>query len=226
MEWDGAQGRNRTTDTAIFSRMLYQLSYLGTSTTPGLKPARSRLGRPLIMEMPDTVQHAENDEKPIAFRCLTVGLGRSALVLAIAAAVLRTQGLAGFCEVVGVASRWFDAFPDKLYPLVDEDAILRRSVLNCLADRMAIVEAVRRQPLVSNQQLGVFSLRHFEIASGAQTPTESDGEPPSASHVSAALAAAADDQIGPLAASLAAAVAVPGPGPAARPSPCRHRSAR
>ena len=28
-EKDGAQGRNRTTDTAIFSRMLYQLSYLG-----------------------------------------------------------------------------------------------------------------------------------------------------------------------------------------------------
>ena len=28
-EGDGAQGRNRTTDTAIFSRMLYQLSYLG-----------------------------------------------------------------------------------------------------------------------------------------------------------------------------------------------------
>jgi hypothetical protein len=27
----GAQGRDRTTDTAIFSRMLYQLSYLGKS---------------------------------------------------------------------------------------------------------------------------------------------------------------------------------------------------
>ena len=27
---EGAQGRSRTTDTAIFSRMLYQLSYLGT----------------------------------------------------------------------------------------------------------------------------------------------------------------------------------------------------
>ena len=26
---DGARGRNRTSDTAIFSRMLYQLSYLG-----------------------------------------------------------------------------------------------------------------------------------------------------------------------------------------------------
>jgi hypothetical protein len=30
----GAQGRNRTTDTAIFSRMLYQLSYLGISKGP------------------------------------------------------------------------------------------------------------------------------------------------------------------------------------------------
>ncbi len=27
----GAQGRNRTSDTAIFNRMLYQLSYLGIS---------------------------------------------------------------------------------------------------------------------------------------------------------------------------------------------------
>ncbi len=32
---DGAQGRNRTTDTAIFSRMLYQLSYLGSGATEG-----------------------------------------------------------------------------------------------------------------------------------------------------------------------------------------------
>ena len=34
---NGAQGRNRTTDTAIFSRMLYQLSYLG----PGRRKASS-----------------------------------------------------------------------------------------------------------------------------------------------------------------------------------------
>ena len=137
------------------------------------------------------------------------GLGQSRdlrLLAHLAAAVLRTQGLAGFCDVLGVASRWFDGFPDKLYPLVDEDAILRRNALNCFADRMAIVEAVRRQPIVSNPQLGAFSLRHFEIATGAQTPTESDGEPPSEAHVNAALSAAADDQISPLAASLEAGV--------------------
>ena len=31
-EVNGAQGRNRTTDTAIFNRMLYQLSYLGAKS--------------------------------------------------------------------------------------------------------------------------------------------------------------------------------------------------
>ena len=31
---NGAQGRDRTTDTAIFSRMLYQLSYLGILGRP------------------------------------------------------------------------------------------------------------------------------------------------------------------------------------------------
>ena len=32
IERDGAQGRDRTTDTVIFSHVLYQLSYLGMST--------------------------------------------------------------------------------------------------------------------------------------------------------------------------------------------------
>ena len=29
--WESAEGQNRTGDTTIFSRVLYQLSYLGTS---------------------------------------------------------------------------------------------------------------------------------------------------------------------------------------------------
>ena len=33
----GAQGRNRTTDTAIFSRVLYQLSYLGAAPVYGMR---------------------------------------------------------------------------------------------------------------------------------------------------------------------------------------------
>ena len=40
-EKNGAQGRDRTADTAIFSRMLYQLSYLG----PRLAAASAGSGR-------------------------------------------------------------------------------------------------------------------------------------------------------------------------------------
>lgn len=35
---DGAQGRSRTADTAIFSRMLYQLSYLGAVAVAKVSP--------------------------------------------------------------------------------------------------------------------------------------------------------------------------------------------
>ncbi len=33
-EMNGARGRDRTTDTAIFNRMLYQLSYPGVDAIP------------------------------------------------------------------------------------------------------------------------------------------------------------------------------------------------
>mgnify|MGYP006932798990 CR=1 FL=1 len=44
----GARGRDRTTDTAIFSRMLYQLSYLGDAGAPdacGLIESRAAIGK-------------------------------------------------------------------------------------------------------------------------------------------------------------------------------------
>jgi hypothetical protein len=40
----GAQGRNRTTDTMIFSHVLYQLSYLGAGPGGG-PPGQSECGR-------------------------------------------------------------------------------------------------------------------------------------------------------------------------------------
>src|SRR3546814_2857715 len=43
---NGAQGRNRTTDTMIFSHVLYQLSYLGTRGAVGM-------GRPKRPPAPD-----------------------------------------------------------------------------------------------------------------------------------------------------------------------------
>ena len=57
---DGAQGRNRTTDTRIFSPLLYQLSYLGARCcrTRGRAPRCPGRGeRPLISKFPNPVQN-------------------------------------------------------------------------------------------------------------------------------------------------------------------------
>jgi type VI secretion system protein ImpA len=155
-----------------------------------------------------TAPSADTDWREIRDRALE-GLEKTRdlrLLTHFAAAMLRTDGLAGLCDVVQVASRWFAEFPDQLYPRVDEDAILRKNALNAFSDRMAIVDAVRRQPFVSNPQLGAFALRHFEIAAGKLAATESDGEPPSETHLNAALAAADGEQLATLESSLAGAV--------------------
>src|ERR1700733_7158482 len=57
----GAQGRDRTTDTAIFSRMLYQLSYLGTARR-GARERRFivRLACPVHLASP--ARHSPKDE--------------------------------------------------------------------------------------------------------------------------------------------------------------------
>ncbi len=128
------------------------------------------------------------------------------LLAHLGAAQLRTSGLVGFCDVVTVAGRWFNDFPELLYPRVDEDAILRKNALNAFADRMAIIDALRRQPLVSNPQLGAFSLRHFDLAAGRLAPTEADGAPPGEAQLQGVLASAAVEQISPLEASLGSAI--------------------
>lgn len=129
------------------------------------------------------------------------------LLAHLAAAMLRTDGLQGFCDVLHLASRWFADYPDQLFPRVDEDAILRKNSLNGFSDRMAMVDAVRRQPFISNPQLGSFALRHFEIATGKIPPSESDGEPPNEAHLNAALASADGEQITGMESSLAAGIA-------------------
>jgi type VI secretion system protein ImpA len=124
----------------------------------------------------------------------------------LAAASLRTDGLQRFCDVLHVAARWLDDHPDHVFPRVDEDAILRKNALNGFSDRMAIVDAVRRQPFVMHPQLGAFALRHFEIASGKLAPAEADGEPPTEAQLSATLEGADGEKLVAMEASLAAAV--------------------
>jgi type VI secretion system protein ImpA len=109
------------------------------------------------------------------------------LLAHLGTALLRTDGVSGLAATLNVASEWLTAYWKETYPLVDEDAILRRNALNCFADPMAVVDGLRRVPLVSDRRYGTFSLRDIDIATHQMQPT--DGEPAAdENHVGAAFA--------------------------------------
>jgi type VI secretion system protein ImpA len=111
------------------------------------------------------------------------------LLAHLAAAVVRIEGLNALCPVIGIADRWLGEHWDQVFPRIDDDAVLRRNALNSFADRMAIVDAVRRAPVLSHRQLGSFSLRDLELATGQLTPGDNDTNAPGRSQIEATVAA-------------------------------------
>jgi len=84
------------------------------------------------------------------------------LLANLGTALLRTDGVPGFAATLNVASEWLETHWPTLYPLVDEDAILRRNALNCFADPMAVIDRLRKVALVRSRQHGTFSLRDID----------------------------------------------------------------
>jgi len=123
-----------------------------------------------------------------------------------AAASLRLDGIQQFSEALGVAARWLELFFDGVYPRIDSDAILRKNALGYFADRMAVVDAIRRVPLVSHRQLGTFSLRHVELAAGTLKPGDSEGTAPTESEITAAFTAAPQQELTQLQTTLQSAL--------------------
>src|SRR6185437_2107872 len=86
---NGAQGRDRTTDTAIFSRMLYQLSYLGTAgagrerrfivrracPVHHASPAATRGAAGMDNDRPDPAPHLEKRAKWRSIGVFVIVLG-------------------------------------------------------------------------------------------------------------------------------------------------------
>jgi type VI secretion system protein ImpA len=103
-------------------------------------------------------------------------------------ALLRTDGLPAFVETVNVAARWLGDHWEDTYPQVDGDGILRRSALNCFADPIAVIDALRRTPIVRSRQHGALSLRDIDIASGQVPPPPGEARKEEA-HINAAFSA-------------------------------------
>jgi type VI secretion system protein ImpA len=99
------------------------------------------------------------------------------LLTFLGAAVLRTEGIPAFVRTLGVASHWLAVYPTQVYPVIDEDALFRQNALNCFADPVAVIDGLRRTPLISHRQHGRFSLRDLEIVSGQTTPLGDEPRP-------------------------------------------------
>ena len=119
---------------------------------------------------PDQRQAGDGSATPPDWRAIrenslvTLAQSKDFRLLAhLAASELRLQGgLPALVGLLDVAAQWINQYWDGVYPPIDDDAIFRRNALNSFGDRFAIVDALRRLPLVSNPQLGKASLRDIE----------------------------------------------------------------
>lgn len=155
----------------------------------------------------DTPLRADLDWREIRNQSLdALGQSRDIRLLAhLAVATLRVEGLRAFCALLPVAERWITEQWSAVFPRVDDDAVLRKNALNCFSDRMAVIDPLRRAPIAVHRQLGSFSLRDLELATGQLTPTEADKEVPSAAQIEATLAASPLEDLTALATDVAAA---------------------
>jgi type VI secretion system protein ImpA len=125
----------------------------------------------------------------------TLARSKDLRVLAhLAAAVVRLEGLESLVATLETASGWLAAYWDALYPRVTEDAAARNSALSDFADPIAILDAVRRLPLVSVKQLGACSFRDLEVAAG-KLQAEPDVTPPDAETIDALFAGASFQEL-------------------------------
>jgi type VI secretion system protein ImpA len=108
----------------------------------------------------------------------------------LAAATLRSDPLPDALRVILLADTWLAQYWAEVYPRLDDDAVARRNALMFFADRLGIVDPLRRTAVVKDARLGSFSVRDFEIANGLLAATDPNAKPISNDSIKSALSAA------------------------------------
>ena len=121
------------------------------------------------------------------------------------AASIRLDPLADVLRIYPLVETWLSRYWDTLYPLIDDDAIMRRNALTLFSDRVACVDPLRRMPLVSDQRFGSFSVRDLDVASGVLVQKEPGAPKVSTDLIHAALTASDPQVLRNLSGSIAAA---------------------
>jgi type VI secretion system protein ImpA len=172
-----------------------------------LEPPKQQSGEPAPARREARKSDRPPDWEEIREEALAaLGTTKDLRVLAyLAASILRIGGISAFVQTLGVASHWLAVYPTQVFPLVDEDALFRQNALNCFADPVAVIDALRRAPLVSHRQHGRFSIRDLDLASGELQPASQEAKPDS-NLIDAAFKAVALDELKSLQASIDSAV--------------------
>lgn len=146
----------------------------------------------------------ETDWREIRDRSLeAIGTSKDFRLLAhLSSALLRAEGFAAFVDTLQLASHWLTSWPDEVFPRVDDDAILRRNALNGFADRMAVIDGLRRAPLLVHRQLGPLSIRDIEIGTNQIAPIEGESPSIDANQLQAHLSATEVDDLNVLSTQL------------------------
>ncbi len=154
-------------------------------------------------------EHIQEAEEPDWKQVRTISLAlleRSRdirVILYLMAALLRREGLSGYCQGMallrGTVERWWDHFYPQLDPEDDNDPLERMNILSALSppasmmsdqDPMKFIPRLTDAPLCepSDARLPHASLRDILVASGELTvPENSDGHPPTAQLIDAAF---------------------------------------
>src|ERR1700761_4847509 len=138
-----------------------------------------------------TASETEPDWRQLKKACLeALKTSKDLRVLAhFTAASAHTDALPEVLRILPLVQTWLSQYWDTVYPLIDDDAIMRRNALNLFADRVAVVDVLRRMPLVKDSRFGSFSVRDFEIASGLLQQKSGDAAPVATDVIHAALSA-------------------------------------
>ena len=117
------------------------------------------------------------------------------LLVHLAASELRISGLSAFFQIIEITAYWIDQYWDQVYPQIGDDIVFRRNALNSFADRVAILDGVRRSPLASNRQIGSITLRDTEIVAGQAPTNETDSKPPDQALITAVFSSVQADEL-------------------------------
>lgn len=109
----------------------------------------------------------------------------------LARALARTDGLPGLADglglIAGLIERQWDGVHPRLDPDDNNDPTMRVNTIAALADRDTTVKGLREIPLASSRRVGRFSLRDWEVATGAVSLPEGQSAPADQSTVEAAF---------------------------------------